>query len=76
MKVFPRPSLHRRPLILGKGGFGRQLADWLLTTAGVRPFFWTTTPPAAPARCMTTPTPPCCIPAAPPLWRWVTMNCG
>lgn len=30
MKAFPRPSLHRRPLILGKGGFGRQLADWLL----------------------------------------------
>ena len=32
------------PLILGKGGFGRQLADWL---------------PAARAACVTTPTLSC-----------------
>lgn len=30
MKVFPLHPFHRSPLVLGKGGFGRQLADWLL----------------------------------------------
>ncbi len=29
MPVFSLGKFHHRPLILGKGGFGRQLADWL-----------------------------------------------
>lgn len=29
MSLLSRNRFHRRPLILGKGGFGRQLADWL-----------------------------------------------
>lgn len=47
------------PLILGKGGFGRQLADWLSARGGAKPSFWTITPPAAWAACATTPTPSC-----------------
>lgn len=30
MNPFPLRSFRRSPLVLGKGGFGRQLADWLL----------------------------------------------
>lgn len=30
MKTFSLHPFHRGPLVLGKGGFGRQLADWLL----------------------------------------------
>lgn len=30
MNILERNTLRHRPLILGRGGFGRQLADWLL----------------------------------------------
>ncbi|EFB75859.1 pilin glycosylation protein PglB [Subdoligranulum variabile] len=39
MTVFPLHSFHRSPLILGKGGFGRQLADWLLEDGWGEPQF-------------------------------------
>ena len=35
----------KRPLILGRGGFGTQLNDWLMDEAGAARTFWTTTPP-------------------------------
>ena len=41
------------PLILGKGGFGRQLADWLSAEGSM------IAPPAAWAACVTTPTLSC-----------------
>ena len=39
----------KRPLILGRGGFGTQLNDW--TRAGAARTFWTTTPPTPWAAC-------------------------
>ena len=40
----------KRPLILGRGGFGTQLNDWL-TRAGAARTFWTTTSPTPWAAC-------------------------
>ena len=35
----------KRPLILGRGGFGTQLNDWLMDEGWGSADFWTTTPP-------------------------------
>ena len=34
----------KRPLILGRGGFGTQLNDWLMDEGWGSADFWTTTP--------------------------------
>ena len=47
----------KRPLILGRGGFGTQLNDWLMDEAGAARTFWTTTPPTPWAACGITLTP-------------------
>ena len=47
----------KRPLILGRGGFGTQLNDWLMDEAGAAQTFWTTTPPTPWAACGITLTP-------------------
>ena len=39
MGILAHTALRRRPLILGKGGFGRQLADWLLAEGWGEPQF-------------------------------------
>ena len=47
------------PLILGKGGFGRQLADWLSAEGWGERNSSMIAPPAAWAACVTTPTLSC-----------------
>ena len=47
------------PLILGKGGFGRQLADWLSAEGWGEADFLDDNAPAAWAACVTTPTLSC-----------------
>ena len=46
----------KRPLVLGRGGFGTQLNDWLRDEGWGSADFWTTTPPvpwAAPGTTLT-----------------------
>lgn len=65
----------KRPLILGRGGFGTQLNDWLLDEGWGSADFLDDNAPMPWAVCAITRTRPSCTRAALPLWRWAITSC-
>ena len=65
----------KRPLILGRGGFGTQLNDWLLDEGWGSADFLDDNAPDAVGGLRDYPDRPSCIRAALPLWRWAITSC-